>query len=143
MLGKSFLVSKILGLIMLQIDFSCERQLFTPRFLLSVSLGHNMEIQIFSEIAYIGQHGCISSWLSGLRHYLVNLRSWVKIPWRRLFKVTEMIFWKSYFYQRVICHLLFGHSYLLYVTSFFIYQTISSWFEKLMNHLKSKSYEKS
>ena len=51
---------------------------------------------------------------------LVNRTCWVQIRRRLLLKVTEIIFLKSYFYQKMIFHLLFVHLYLSYVTSFFI-----------------------
>ena len=34
-----------------------------------MSLRHNMAIKIFCEISYIGPVGCISSELSGIRHW--------------------------------------------------------------------------
>ena len=72
----------------------------------------------------------------------MNRRSWVQIGVRLLLKVTEISFWKSYFYQKIIFHLLFVHSYLSYVTLFFHHQTISSWLKKLypdvMSHLLNR-----
>ena len=51
----------------------------------------------------------------------MNRISCVQIRRRLLLKVTEISCWKSYFYPpKMIFHLLFLHSYLSYVTSFFI-----------------------
>ena len=54
----------------------------------------------------------------------MNRRSWVQIRQRLLLKVTEISFWKSYFYQKIIFHLLFVHSYLSYDTLFFIIKLV-------------------
>ena len=50
----------------------------------------------------------------------MNHRSRVQIRRRLLLKVTEISFWKSYFNQKMIFHFLFVHSYMSYVTLFFI-----------------------
>ena len=70
----------------------------------------------------------------------MNCTSWVQICWRLLLKVTEIRFWKSYFYQKN--HFSFAFCTFISVICYFIFhhQTISSWFKKLypgvMSHLK-------
>ena len=60
---------------------------------------------------------------------LVNRRFWFQIRGRLLLKVT-VFFWKSYFYQKVICRLLFRH----YVTSLFIIK-LFRFYQGVMSHL--------
>ena len=60
---------------------------------------------------------------------LVNRTSGVQIRRRLLLKVTELSFRKSYFYQKMIFHLLFVHSYLSYVTSFLFRLDLSNFIQ--------------
>ena len=56
-----------------------------------------------------------SSMVLGIGHVIRRFR--VQIRRRLLSKVSKIIFWTSYFHQKVICRLRFGHP--LYITSFF------------------------
>ena len=70
----------------------------------------------------------------------MGLVGWrVQFRWRILFKITEIFFWKSYFYQKLYIDCFFGIDFYSIVPSLH-YQSISLWFEKLntgvMSNLK-------
>ena len=87
--------------------------------LLFMSLHHKMVIEIFCEIAYIRQLGCISSQRSGLRHLSCELQISNSTPPKTFFynHFLKVIFLPQfYIYGFLDIHIF----YTLYVTSFLI-----------------------
>ena len=95
------------------------RWLFTPRvphFFAYVTIWRfKYSVKMLIAVNFLGYHHSSVVWGIGL----VNRTSWVQIRWRLLLKVTEISFWKSYFYQKnefsfafctfisVICYFIF------------------------------------
>ena len=72
-------------------------------------------------------------WLVGYQHSsvvldtgMVNNSSWVRICWRLLLQDIAMILLKSYFHEKNINFLLFGHLHSLYFNTIFIIRQFSS-----------------